>query len=132
MKTLALAASLLVVIASATAAADILVTSGQFAGSSTLAGKASIVESNGQRLVRFNWTRKPSPTLKFRLVKKESLRVGPFPANTPFVDLGTSPTSKAISKDLDVWLYRSVAAVDPETSAIVAYANLRSSQEQGR
>lgn len=132
MKGLALSLSLAALVAAAAAASDILVTSGRFAGSSSLAGKASIVESNGQRLVRFAWTKKPSPTLQFRLVKQESLKVGPFPPKAEFVDLGSAPSSKPISKDLDVWLYRSVAAVDPKTASIVAYANLRSAQEKGR
>jgi hypothetical protein len=132
MKTLALSASLFVLVAAAAAAADILVTSGSFTGSKTLAGKASIVEAKGQRMVRFSWTKKPSATLQFRLVKQESLKVGPFPAQAEFVDLGSSPSSKPISKDLDVWLYRSVAAFDPKTSSIVAFANLRSAQEKGR
>ncbi|MCW5936596.1 MAG: hypothetical protein KIT11_04740 [Fimbriimonadaceae bacterium] len=116
---------------SAFAANDITVTSGKFQGSTSLSGTASVVERNDKRFLDFKWSKAPVKTVKFRLVKKESLSTGAFPTGVEFVELGTTTTSVPISKSLDVWLYRSVAAIDAKGN-VIAFANLRSAQEKGR
>ncbi len=107
------------------------VTFGKFQGNSSVAGRASIIERAGKRFVDFKWDKAPSKSIAFRLVKRETLMPGVFPTSVAFVDLGKSPKSAPISKKLDVWLYRTIAAVDAKNQ-IVAYVHLRSAQEAGR
>jgi hypothetical protein len=121
----------LVAVAALAAAQTIEVTFGNFQGSPALAGRVSLVEKDGKRFADFKWTKAPAKSLVFRLVKSETLKTGAFPKDTPFVNLGRFPKSVPISKKLDVWLYRSIAAVDAKNQ-IVAFVHLRSAQEAGR
>ncbi len=115
--------------ATAVAAPTIEVTAGKFQGNNKIQGSAKIIERNEKRFVEFQWSKKPPTSVSFRLVKKESLAVGSFPKSVDFVNLGSSPKSVGVSKKLDVWLYRSVAAIDSKTNKIIAFVNLRSAQE---
>ncbi|ARU40132.1 hypothetical protein CCB80_02855 [Armatimonadetes bacterium Uphvl-Ar1] len=115
--------------------APITVTSGKVEGDKAFAGSASIIEENNKRFVETNFTKIGSGSYQIRLVKKESLKVGEFPANTPFEKIGTLVKNKkrfTASKGLDLWLYRSVAIVDSKTQKIVSYVNLRSDQERNK
>ena len=112
-------------------AQSIEVTSGKFQGSPMVNGRASIVERDGKRSVDFKWNKSPGNSLTFRLVKKETIKTGSFPSDAEYIDLGKSPKSVVMSKQLDVWLYRTIAAVDMKNQ-IVAYVLLRSAQEAGR
>lgn len=115
--------------------APITVTSGKVEGDEAFAGSASIIEENNKRFVETNFTKIGSSSYQIRLVKKESLKVGEFPANTPFEKIGKLVKNKkrfAASKGLDLWLYRSIAIVDSKTQKIVSYVNLRSDQERNK
>jgi hypothetical protein len=120
-----------VVVATLAFAQSIEVTFGKFQGSPKVTGRASIVERDGKRSVDFKWNKIPDKSLTFRLVKKETLKTGAFPSDAEYVDLGKTPKSVMVSKQLDVWLYRTVAAVDSKNQT-VAYVLLRSAQEAGR
>jgi hypothetical protein len=109
----------------------IIVTTGKVQGDKAFAGTSSIIEENDKRFVESNFTKLGGSTFKIRLVKKESLSLGAFP-NAPFENLGTLVKGKkrvAISKSLDLWLYRSIAVIDSKDK-VVAFVNLRSSQEK--
>lgn len=109
---------------------DIVVTFGNFNGSG-FAGKASIVETNGARNLRLQLTKVQEGNFSIKLLKKESLKVGPFDSKVPSVDLGSPQNGTKnvpISKEIDAWLYRSVAVI--KDGQIVAFVNLRSAQEK--
>ncbi len=106
------------------------VTYGSFMGSKMLSGRAAIIEDEGKRFVELNL--KSASPYELRLVKKESLMNGDFPS-AQFISLGKAMTGKhrvAISKDIDAWLYRSIAAVDSKSGKTVGYVLLRSAQEK--
>lgn len=107
------------------------VTYGNFMGSKMFAGRAAIIEDAGKRFVELNL--KSASPFELRLVKKESLMNGDYPASASFISLGKAMTGKtrvSITKDIDAWLYRSIAAVDTKSGKTVAYVLLRSAQEK--
>jgi hypothetical protein len=111
----------------------ILVTYGKAQGNSMFTGKSSIIEENDKRYVESNFTKLPTGKYELRLVKKETLQTGTFPAGAVYEKLGALKKGKnrvAISKSLDAWLYRSVAVVDTNTGIITSFVLLRSEQEQ--
>jgi hypothetical protein len=110
---------------------DITVTSGKFGGDSGFAGSASIVESNGTRNLKVQFSKIKDGKFTMKLLKKESLKIGAFDAITPSVDLGSPQKGTKnipISKEIDAWLYRSVAVI--KDGQIVSFVNLRSAQEK--
>lgn len=110
------------------------VTFGAAMGHPKLSGKASIIENAGKRFVKFDLKSIPTGSWDLRLVKKETLKLGPFPTNTSFEPLGSLKTKQfqvPISKSLDLWLYRSIAVID-SSGKVVGYFHLRSAQETGK
>lgn len=108
------------------------VTSGSANGDSRFSGKSSIIEDQGKRYVSSDFKKTAGNDYQLRLVKKETLAVGSFPADAKFIDLGKLKKGKSkveISHDIDAWLYRSVAIVDPKTNKIISFILLRSVQE---
>lgn len=113
--------------------ATITVTSGKVQGTSSFAGKAAIIEVDSKRYLQTDFSKAAAGNFELRLVKKETLGVGPFPKDTPFEALGAPKKGKSkvgISKSLDAWLYRSVAIVDTKANKVVGFVLLRSEQEQ--
>lgn len=110
---------------------ETVVTSGKWKGASAISGKASIIENDGKRVIRvqLNGTLPSNSTLK--LVKRESLMLGSLNASIAFINLGAAAKGtheSSIPKDIDLWLYRSVALV--QNGKVIAFVNLRSSQEK--
>lgn len=108
------------------------VTFGSLQGSSKFGGRAAIQEVNGGRILKLAIKKLGTGSFEARLVKKETLKLGAFPTDAAFVDLGSLRKGShdiTISKDIDVWLYRTVAIVDKQSSRIVAFILLRSAQE---
>lgn len=111
----------------------IIVTYGKVQGNSMFSGKSSIIEDKEKRFVESNFTKIPTGNFELRLVKKETLSIGAFPAGAVYEKLGALKKGKnrvSISKSLDAWLYRSVAVVDTKTGKITSFVLLRSEQEQ--
>lgn len=113
------------------------VTFGSAKGDARFSGKVTLVEDSGKRFAEARFT-KFTPNFELRLVKKESLTKGAFPANAEFVKLSEPKASKGkfkfssntpLSKEIDLWLYRSVAIIDIKTKKIISTIDLRSSQE---
>lgn len=107
------------------------VTFGNVMGDKRFSGRVALVEKDGKRYASVNFKNAPSG-FSLRLVKKETLKTGDFPKDVKFVDLGkltTKPALVPISKDLDIWLYRTIAVMDGKSGRIVSYVNLRSAQE---
>ncbi len=111
--------------------APIEVTAGNAMGDKRFAGRAAIIEDAGKRFVELNF--KSAQSFELRLVKKETVSVGDFPANAQFISLGKASTGKnrvSISKDIDAWLYRSIAIIDSKTGKTSGVILLRSAQEK--
>lgn len=110
---------------------EITVTSGRFKGAK---GSASIVESAGKRFVKLTGVKATGQNLRVMLLKLESMSSDDKIKAATKVDLGALPangTSQfSISKDLDIWLYRSVTIWDTKANHSVAFAELRSEQEK--
>lgn len=107
------------------------VTYGTVAGDKRFSGRAAIIEDAGKRYLETNF--KSAQPFELRLVKKETLQPGAFPSDAQFVSLGKAMKGKtriAISKDIDAWLYRSMAVIDPTTGKTTGVALLRSAQEK--
>lgn len=110
---------------------EIKVTSGKFAGAN---GSVDLIENSGRRFLRLNGVSKGSTKeVMVYLVKKET-----FSARTDFdtvtkTSLGMLKSGKtqelAVSKELDLWLYRSVVLWDVSAKKVLGFANLRSAQE---
>ena len=86
------------------------VTFGNMMGDKRFNGRAAIIEDMGKRYLETNF--KNAESFELRLVKKETIKVGDFPKDAQFITLGNAVKGKhrvAISKDIDAWLYRSVA-----------------------
>lgn len=115
----------------ATFGADITVTSGAFSGAK---GSAAIIESNGKRFLKLKGVKAKATGLKVLLLKLESKSSDEKIKAATKVDLGDlSPSGSAmipISKELDIWLYRSVSLWDSKANKSVAFAELRSDQER--
>lgn len=111
--------------------ADITVTSGNFKGAK---GSAAIVESSGQRFVKIKGVKAKGQNLRVVLLKLESMSSDAKIMSAEKVDLGALPPSGtaqfSASKDLDIWLYRSVTIWDPKANHSVAFSELRSDQER--
>jgi hypothetical protein len=119
----------------ASLAAPIEVTFGSLTGDPRFAGRAAVIEKNGGRVLQLSVKKLAHGSFGAKLVKRETLATGAFPSGVKTLDLGTlaaGAKSVPISKDIDVWLYRTVAIIDRKTGRIVAYANLRSAQETGK
>ena len=110
---------------------DITVTSGSFKGAK---GSAAIVESDGKRLVKLKGVKANGQNLRVMLLKLESMSSDEKIKAATKVDLGPLPTKGtgqfSISKDLDIWLYRSITIWDTKANHSVAFAKLRSAQEK--
>lgn len=113
------------------------VTFGSAKGDARFSGKVTLVEDSGKRFAEARFT-KFTPNFELRLVKKESLTKGTFPAAAEFVKLSEPKASKGkfkfssntpLSKEIDLWLYRSVAIIDIKTKKIISTIDLRSAQE---
>ena len=107
------------------------VTYGNVMGDKRFVGRAAIIEDAGKRFVELNF--KSAQSLELRLVKKENLSVGAFPAGAEFISLGNASTGKhrvSISKDIDAWLYRTIAIFDTKTGKTSGVILLRSAQEK--
>jgi len=118
-----------------TFSSPIIVTFGKAQGSSMFSGKSTILEENDKRYVESNFTKIPNSKHELRLVKKESLKLGTFPSDVKFENLGPLKKGKnrvSISKSLDVWLYRSIAVIDAKTGKVASFVHLRSEQEQNK
>ena len=110
---------------------EIRVTGGKFANKKAT---AELVEISGKRFLRIKGTLGAGEVY---IVKKESLGASVDFSGLTKVKLGNwASNSKKIelpvSKDLDVWLYRSVLVWDAKTQKPVSTANLRSDQELKR
>lgn len=117
-------------------AAEILVTKGSIEPKVSFKGSVKLVERNGKRFVRFEGL-KNLPDFETQFVKKESLSIGFDLSKTELVKLGTIKAGQKgaefeVSKELDVWLYRSVSFTNPKTGKVFGFANLRSEQELKR
>ena len=115
----------------ATFVSPIEVTFGNVSGDKRFAGRAAIIEDAGKRFVELNF--KSAQPFELRLVKKESLSVGEFPAGAQFISLGKAYVGKnrvSISKDIDAWLYRTIAVIDSKTGKTSGVILLRSAQEK--
>ena len=110
---------------------DITVTSGSFKGAK---GSAAIVESDGKRLVKLKGVKANGQNLRVMLLKLESMSSEEKIKAATKVDLGPLPTKGtgqfSISKDLDIWLYRSITIWDTKANHSVAFVELRSAQEK--
>ena len=107
------------------------VTYGNVMGDSRFNGRAAIIEDAGKRFVELNF--KSAQPFELRLVKKENLSVGMFPAGAEFISLGKAMAGKnrvSISKDIDAWLYRTIAVIDAKTGKTSGVILLRSAQEK--
>jgi hypothetical protein len=107
------------------------VTYGNVMGDKRFLGRAAIIEDAGKRFVELNF--KSAQSFELRLVKKESLSVGAFPVAAEFISLGNASTGKhrvSISKDIDAWLYRTIAVIDNKTGKTSGVILLRSAQEK--
>lgn len=109
---------------------EIAVTSGKISGSKA---KADLIENAGRRFLRLTGTSPAMASAEVYLVKKET-----FTKTTDFqsvvkTKLGTLKSASkqefAVSKDLDLWLYRSVVLWDASAKKVIGIALLRSSQE---
>lgn len=107
------------------------VTYGNVMGDKRFSGRAALIEDAGKRFVEFNF--KHAESFELRLTKKESLSVGDYPKDAQFISLGKAMAGKsrvAISKDIDAWLYRSIAVIDSKTGKTSGVILLRSAQEK--
>jgi hypothetical protein len=107
------------------------VTFGKVMGDARFAGRAAIIEDSGKRFVELNF--KSAQAFELRLVKKESLTVGAFPVDAPFISLGKAIEGRnrvPISKDIDAWLYRTIAVIDSKSGKTSGVILLRSAQEK--
>ncbi|MBS1700868.1 MAG: DM13 domain-containing protein [Armatimonadetes bacterium] len=107
------------------------VTFGSVTGDKRFSGRAAIIEDAGKRFVELNF--KKAQSFELRLVKKETLQVGEFPKDAAFISLGKAAAGKsrvAISKEIDAWLYRSIAVIDAKTGKTSGVILLRSAQEK--
>ncbi|MBL8047992.1 MAG: DM13 domain-containing protein [Chthonomonas sp.] len=108
---------------------EIKVTGGKFSGA---AGRADMIENDGKRLLRLSGVKVKG--LELYLLKKEtySKSVDISKVTKEFLGATKSAATQqfSVSKDLDLWLYRSVVLVDPKTKTVKASAALRSDQEQ--
>ncbi len=107
------------------------VTFGNVMGDKRFSGRAAIIEDEGKRYLETNF--KSAQAFELRLVKKETLQVGSFPNDAQYLSLGKAMKGKSrvsISKEIDAWLYRSIAVVDPSTGKTTGVILLRSAQEK--
>lgn len=111
--------------------ADIEVTSGKFKGAT---GSAALIEADGKRFLKLNKVKASGKNLHVYFLKLESKSSDEKILKAEKVDLGALPTSGngrlPVSKDLDAWLYRSVAIWDTKANKSVGFAELRSAQER--
>jgi len=108
---------------------EIMVTGGGFRG---LAGRADIIEKSDQRFLKVSGV-KPAAGRHLWLVKAEDARTTADVKAAMKIDLGLVKAGAnyyAISKDIDVWLYRTAVIWDANKKAAVATAPLRSAQEK--
>jgi hypothetical protein len=109
----------------------ITVTKGSFKGDARFGGTAAIVEDAGTRTLNLSFSKLPGGDFTVRLVKQESLKAGAYQPDLTSIDLGRASRGLRkvpISRDIDAWLYRSVAVLDGDR--VVAFVHLRSSQEK--
>lgn len=108
------------------------VTFGTAMGDKRFTGRASVIEEKGKRYVDLDFKKVPEGAFTARFVMKENLALGAFPKDAKFVDLGklaAKRTKVGVSKDLDIWLYRTIAIIDSKTGKVVSWVPLRSAQE---
>ncbi len=114
---------------------EIVVTFGKFRSDAPgVKGKAELVEDKGLRMLRLTGTSAGmAKNIEVYLVKKESFAKNTSLDGLTKVKLGTLQSVQkqtfSVAKDLDLWLYRSVALWDPAAKKVLGAANLRSAQE---
>jgi hypothetical protein len=118
-------------------APETVVTSGKFrADAPGVKGKASLIEADGKRFVRLEGVKAGSAKdVEVWLVKKESIPAKADISSFTKVRLGTlnpgmSQQQFSVSKDLDLWLYRTVTLSAPGSKSSLGTAPLRSAQEK--
>ncbi len=112
----------------ATFSSEIMVTGGTFRG---LSGRADIIEKSGQRFLKVAGV-KPATGRHLWLVKAEDARTTADLRGVAKIDLGLVKAGAnyyPISKDIDVWLYRTAVIWDAKRMTSQATAPLRSAQE---
>ncbi len=113
---------------------EIRVTSGPFQAGAK--GNADLVERDGKRFLKlsgFSFT--DSADLELYFVKAETLMKSSNLEPLTKVKLGkwdrkAKTQALEVSKELDVWLYRTVAVWNPKLKKIVSFAELRADQER--
>jgi hypothetical protein len=111
-------------------AGEIRVTSGKL----TSGGSAQIIEASGKRFLTVS-TSKALKGAEVYLFKKESLTASQTPSEGTSVRVGTLGAKSgrfSLSKELDLWLYRSVLVWDPVAKKAIGITNLRSDQERAK
>jgi len=112
----------------ATFSSEIMVTGGNFRG---LSGRADIVEKSDQRFLKVSGV-KPSAGRHLWLVKAEDARTPADVRGATKIDLGLVKAGSnyyPISKEIDVWLYRTAVIWDAKRVNVLGTAPLRSAQE---
>jgi hypothetical protein len=107
---------------------EIMVTGGNFRG---LSGHAEIVEKSDQRFLKVTGV-KSAPGRHLWLVKAEDARTTADVRGAVKIDLGLVNAGSnyyPISKEIDVWLYRTAVIWDTNRKATLGTAPLRSAQE---
>ncbi|MCE9557756.1 MAG: DM13 domain-containing protein [Armatimonadetes bacterium] len=115
---------------------EIMVTGGKFKPEAKgVKGRVDIVERDGKRYVRLTGVSAGTAKgIEVYLVKKETVAAGTDITKLEKVELGGLKAGKSqefsISKELDVWLWRSVTLWNPSTKKPLGSAALRSAQEK--
>jgi hypothetical protein len=115
-----------------TVGAEIKVTSGAFKGAAK--GAAALVERDGKRFARISGFKSPTDVEAY-LVKAETFPMTENPMQREYVRLGLIKVGGkggeyALSKEIDIWLYRTVVLWNPASKKTVGVAELRSDQER--
>lgn len=111
----------------------ITVTRGIVKSGAGVSGQFAIVEDAGKRWLQArNFKAPKGGPLRVVLVKAETLKSAADYDKATKVDLGTANGSNfriEVSKDLDLWLYRSVSLWSPTLNKSLGTVELRSEQE---
>lgn len=109
----------------------IRVTYGNAIGNAAIKGSAAIQEDAGRRYVELHFKSIPKG-YSAKLLKAETIGASTSLSGTPSIALGELSKGNrkvAISKEIDAWLYRSIAIVNDKTGKVDAFILLRSEQE---
>ena len=113
---------------------DITVTKGAIKSGNQNLGTVAIVETSGKRFLNLSNLKAIRPKTRVFLVMAETLSdaktlKSSAKVNAGGIGSGAKSGKFAISSDLDLWLYRSIALVDASGKPY-AFAQLRSAQER--